>query len=61
MVFLDLVTTVESGSDDLDRLDPLSHFLIGQVGLIHKINYVDVTWIFNRLYVLYKTVLASGK
>ena len=27
-------------------------FLVGQVGLIHKLNYLDVTWIFNRSHVL---------
>ena len=24
-------------------------FLMGQVGLIHKLNYLDVTWIFGTL------------
>ena len=27
-------------------------FLVGQVGLIHKLNYLDVTRIFNRSHVL---------
>ena len=36
---------VESGSDDLDSLGHLNHFLVGQVGLIHKLNYLDVTQI----------------
>ena len=40
---------VESGSDDLDYL---GHFLVGQVGLIHKLIYLDVTQIFNRSHVL---------
>ena len=31
---------VESGPDDPDNL---GHFLEGQVGLIHKLNYLDVT------------------
>ena len=46
---------VESGPDD-----PVTWvtFLVGQVGLIHKLNYLDVTWISH---VLWKTVLASGK
>ena len=26
-----------SGSDDLDNLGHLGHFLVGQVGLIHKV------------------------
>ena len=32
-----------SGSGDQDNLDHLGHFLVGQVGLIHKLNYLDVT------------------
>ena len=36
-------------------------FLVGQVGLIHKLNYLDVTWIFNRSHVLWKKTLASDK
>ena len=32
-----------SGSDDPDNLGHLGHFLEGQVGLICKINYLDVT------------------
>ena len=49
---------VESGSDDPDNLGHLGHFLEGQVGLIRKLNYLDV----NRIsHVLWKTVLASGK
>ena len=43
---------VESGSDDLGYLGHLGHFLVGQVGLIHKLNYLDVTQIFNRSHVL---------
>ena len=34
-----------SGSDDPDNLGYLGHFLVGQVGLIHKLNHLDVTWI----------------
>ena len=45
----ELVTRVESGSDDPDYL---GHFLVGQVGIICKLNYLDVTWIFNRSHVL---------
>ena len=37
---------VESGSDDPDNPD---HFLDGSSGFIYKLNYLDVTWIFNRL------------
>ena len=40
------VSRVESGSDDPDNLGHLGHFLEGQVhgpGLIHKLNYLDVT------------------
>ena len=37
---------VESGSDDLDNL---GHFLVGQVGLICKIKYLDVTRISHVL------------
>ena len=36
-------------------------FLMGQAGLIRKLNYLDVTQIFNRSHVLKKTALASGK
>ena len=43
---------VESKLDDPDYLGHLGHFLVGQVGLIHKLNYLDVTWIFNRSHVL---------
>ena len=34
---------VESGSDDPDYLGCLGHFFAGQVGLIHKLNYLNVT------------------
>ena len=37
-----MCTRVESGSDDPDSL---GHFLEGQVGLIRKLNYMDVTQI----------------
>ena len=43
---------VESGSDDPDYLVNLGTFLVGQVGLIRKLNYLNVTWIFNRSHVL---------
>ena len=35
-------TRVKSGLDDLG-------FLVGQVGLIRKLNYLDVTWISHVL------------
>ena len=40
-----ICTRIESGSDDPDNIGHLFHFLVGQVGLIHKVNYLDVTWI----------------
>ena len=40
---------VESGSDDPDNLGHLGHFLEGQVGLIRKLNYLDVTQISHDL------------
>ena len=40
---------VESGSDDPDNLAHLGHFLGGQVGLICKINYLNVTRISHVL------------
>ena len=53
---------VESGSDDLDYL---GHFLMGQVGLIHELNYLDVMQTFNRshgcMHVLWKKTLAFDK
>ena len=54
-------TRVESGSDDPEYLGHLGHFLVGQVGLIRKLNYLDVTRIFNRSHVLWKKTLASDK
>ena len=44
-VWLYVYIRVESGSDDPDNLGHLGHFLEGQVGLICKLNYLDVTWI----------------
>ena len=41
--FTKLKPRVESGSDDLDYLGHLGHFLVGQMGFIHKLNYLDVT------------------
>ena len=52
---------VESGSDDPDYLGHLGHFFAGQVGLIHKLNYLDVTQIFNSSHILWKKTLASDK
>ena len=37
---------VESGLDDPDNLGHLGHFLEGQVGPIHKLNYLDATRIY---------------
>ena len=34
-----------SGSDDPENLGHSGHFLVGQVGLIHKLNYLDLTQI----------------
>ena len=42
-------------------MDYLGHFLVGQVGLIRKLNYLDVTQMFNRSHVLLKKTLASDK
>ena len=39
---------VESGLDDPGNLGNLGHFLMSQAGLIHKLNYLHVTKIFNR-------------
>ena len=33
----------KNGLDDLDSLGHLDHFLVGEVGLICKLNYLDVT------------------
>ena len=56
---------VESGSDHSDDPDYLGHFLMGQVGLIHELNYLDVMQTFNRshgcMHVLWKKTLASDK
>ena len=37
---------VESGLDDPDNVGHLGNFFMGQVGLIRKLNYLDVTQIF---------------
>ena len=37
---------VESGSDDPDNVGHLVTFLMGQVGIIYILNYLDVIWIF---------------
>ena len=44
-----IANMVESGLDDLDNLGHLGLFLVGQVGLIHKQNYLDVTRISHVL------------
>ena len=46
-----LYNRVESESDYSDYL---GHLLVDQAGLIRKLNYLDVTWMFNRSQVLYK-------
>ena len=46
-----LYNRIESESDDPDYL---SHLLVDQAGLIRKLNYLDVTRMFNRSQVLYK-------
>ena len=46
---MEVTCKVEGGSDDPDYL---GHFLVGQVGVIHKLNYLDVIRIFNRSHVL---------
>ena len=51
-LLVNLLARVDGGSDDLDNLGHLGHFLVGQVGLICKLSYLDVTR---------RTVLASGK
>ena len=38
---------MESGLDDPDNPGHLSHFVMGQTGLIHTLNYMDATHIFN--------------
>ena len=43
---------VESGLNDPDYLGHLGYFLEGQVGIIHKLNYLDVTQICNRSHAL---------
>ena len=42
-------TRVKSGLDDPDNLGHLGHFLVGQVDLIYKLNYLDVTKISHVL------------
>ena len=58
---LDPAIRVESGLDDLGYLDQMGHFLVCQAGLIHKLDYLDVTQIFNRSYILYKKTMVSDK
>ena len=41
-----IISRVDSGLDDPDNVGHLGHFLMGQVGLIRKLNYLDVTRIF---------------
>ena len=43
---------VESRLDDQTIWVTWVNFLVVQVDLIHKLNYLDVTWIFNRSHVL---------
>ena len=49
MLKTNVLSRVGSGSDDLDNLGHLGHFLEGQVGLIHKLSYLDVTRISHVL------------
>ena len=42
-----MTARVDSGSDDPDYLGHLGHFFGESGGLIHKLNYLDVTQIFN--------------
>ena len=49
-----IASRVESGLDEPDYLGHLGHFLLGQVGLICKLNYLDVTQIYNRSHVISK-------
>ena len=43
---------VESGSDDPEYLGHLDHFFGGSSGSYLQLNYLDVTRIFDRSYVL---------
>ena len=47
-----VLVSVESGSDDPDYLGHSAHFLVGQVGLMCELIYLDVTQILNRSHVL---------
>ena len=38
--------------DDLNNLGHLNHFLEGQVGLIYKLNYLDVTQISLNFFII---------
>ena len=40
----DEVTSYQ-GSDDPDNPSHLAHFLVDQLGLIHKLNCLNMTWI----------------
>ena len=43
---LNKYSTVDGGLDDPDRLSrSLGSLLVGQVDFIHKLNYLNVTWI----------------
>ena len=58
---LDPAIRVKSGLDNLGYLGQLGHFLVGQAGPIHKLNYLDVTWAFNQSHVLKKKTLVFDK
>ena len=40
---MDVYFRVDNRLDDPDYLGHLGHFLVGQAGLICKLNYLDVT------------------
>ena len=50
--YYELCNRVEGGSDISDYLGHLSHFFGGSSGLHPQINYLDMTWLFNRSHVL---------
>ena len=51
-IIIRINSRVESGLNDPDYLGHLGYFLEGQVGIIHKLNYLDVTQICNRSHAL---------
>ena len=55
-----MCTRIESGLDDSRLSELLGSILMGQAGLIHMLNYLDVI-IFNRSHVHYNMVMVFGK